>query len=179
MLQTLPRLDYLDRIHVKCTDMPLSLQPFQHPARVTAIAERGIQPFLPRLYLQKVQYLIDHDGPVHPRRRAALADHLLDRVRVFFRVVLLVLFLKFSGMRSLVAHAPFVLLFHITPFCSLLPAALSPINVVQASQIALSILNQIDKSPYLILPHNLKIFQPVCNQAQGCFMKASKRHHLL
>ncbi|MDE6942428.1 MAG: hypothetical protein K2P40_16015, partial [Lachnospiraceae bacterium] len=53
----------------------------------------------------------------------------------------------------------------ITPFCNLLPTALSPINVVQASQKALSILNRIDKSPYLILPHNLKIFQHVCNQA--------------
>ena len=66
--------------------MTLTLQAFQHPARMTAVAERGIQSDLPRLNLQNVQNLVDTDGNVHARRCLSLRDDFLNVLLILFRV---------------------------------------------------------------------------------------------
>ena len=55
----------LDRIHVQRVKMPLGLQAFQHLLCMASVAQRGIQPLLPRLDLQEIQNFLHTDRNMH------------------------------------------------------------------------------------------------------------------
>ena len=92
--------------------MALSLELFQHPPGVTAVAQGGVQTGLPRLDIQKFQNFIHHDGEVHPGGSFAAFDDLFHVVPVLFGVQLFIFLPVVPGVRTFVAHTALVLLFH-------------------------------------------------------------------
>jgi hypothetical protein len=112
--QTLPGLFRFDGVHVRGVEMAAPLQTLQHLLGVSAVAQRGIQPNLSRLNLQKIQNLPHANGEVHSGRGFPALDNLLHILPVLFRIQFLILLLKAAGMCSLVADAPLMLglLFH-------------------------------------------------------------------
>ena len=75
---------------------------------MAAVAQRGVQPHLPRPDLKEIENLLHHNGNVHPRRSPAFLDDLRHRVGVFFRLQLLVFFFVASGVRPFISHAALV-----------------------------------------------------------------------
>ena len=77
-------------------------------ARMASVAQSSVQPGLSRLDLKEIQDFIYHNGNVHTCRSAALTDDLFNGIPVLFRLMFLILFLKFPRVGTLVADTAFV-----------------------------------------------------------------------
>ena len=104
-------LRQLDRVGVQRDQSPARPNPFQKLRGVPTVTQRCIHTDLSRLWLQHLQNLLHHDRAVCPRRRFAGFDHPLQRLRVFLRRMLLVLFGEFARMLSGISRTAFILLF--------------------------------------------------------------------
>ena len=97
--------------------MAFCLQAFQHFRRVSAVPEGCIQTCLPRLYLQKIQDFLYHNGNVHSGRCTAFFNDLLDGIRVFLRLQFFIFFFIISWMGAFIADTALVLLFFLFHCC--------------------------------------------------------------
>ena len=71
-----------------------------------AVSQSGVQAFLSRLDLKKLQYLLYHDGNVHTYGSTPLTDHLCHCLRIFFRLQFFVFLIIFLWMGAFIADPP-------------------------------------------------------------------------
>ena len=75
---------------------------------MTAVSKCDVQPLHSRLDIQEIQDLVHTDRDVHAGRSAALFDDLFNRIGIFLRILLFILFFKPSRVCPAVTDTPFV-----------------------------------------------------------------------
>ena len=109
--QPFVRARQLDRIDVEANQPSAGLNAFEDRAGVAAEPERAVDRHVAGPGRQRVQHLRDHDRAVHPRRRLAGLDDLLNVGLVPLRVQLFVLLVKLARVLAGISNAPFGLRF--------------------------------------------------------------------
>src|SRR5262249_48760518 len=86
---------------------PASLKAEKQRDGMTAVTERAIHSEFTGTRSQNLQNLANHDRPMHPRRRLARGNHLLDVIGITLRRMLLIVFGKMPRILSAIPRSPF------------------------------------------------------------------------